>query len=372
MRILLVDDEKMVLHGLRRALFTTGWRLYIAENGFEALKILGEHEVDLIISDMKMPEMDGAELLEKVSKKYPRVIRIILSGYADTDITIKGAFFAHQSFMKPCDPAEIKREILRISKVFKCFPDTVIQDSISKIISFPVQSSLFFKVKKLLDEPNVSMHEVAVTISQEPAMCAKIVHISNSAIFRGRKEITGINEAIIRLGSQVVINLVAMLEVYSIPSDELRPNLERLQSYSLKVALLASRISSEDKKDGSFLTGILCKIGEYVRMAICSELMKVYVHESEKNEEIAHIERHLFCTESEQLGGYLLHIWGFPLAIIESVLMCNRPSELIKSPFGYSAAVYVARKLVAGDSVDEHFIEHFQLSDKLELWKCYV
>lgn len=372
MRILLVDDEKMVLNGLKRALFSTGWTLYTAESGIDALKVLEKHEIDIIISDMRMPGMDGSQLLEKVSQIYPSVIRISLSGYADTEVTIKGVFFAHQAFMKPCDPSVIKNEILRISNILNLFPDRLIQSAISKIVSFPIRATLFFRVKTLLAEPNVSMREVAHVISQEPAMCTKILHISNNAIFRGRKEINSVHEAITRLGSQVVINIIAMLEIYSVSLNESSPSLERLQSHSLRVALLASKICTEEQKDITFLTGILCKIGEYVRMMICSDLMKVYVNTSGGNKDRTHLERLLFHTESEQLGGYLLHFWGFPLSVIESVLMCNQPSELMKHPFGPASAVYIASKLIVDESVDEELVEFFQLSDKLRAWKGFI
>lgn len=365
MKLLLVDDERMILNGLKRALFGTGWKIFTAEGGEEALQFLEDHEVDLIISDMLMPKMNGAELLEEVSKRHPGIIRASLSGYSDPDVTIKGGFFAHQAFMKPCDPSVIKAEVQRIEEILELFPDRVIQNAIGTITSLPVAPKLFFDVKRTLMDPNASMHDVAKLISEEPAMCAKIIQISNNAIFRGRKEIKSISEAITRLGGQVVTNIIAMLEVYSVSMNEPSKPLEKIQSHSLKVAKLASTLVEPDLKDTTFLVGILHRIGEYVRMKIAPDLMSAFLNPRTKGNDKSHLEHYLFKTKSEQLGGYLLHFWGFPLPIIEGVLNHDDPEKLMESDFSPACAVYIANSILSGKAVNEEFAAHFDLESTL-------
>ncbi len=87
--ILCVDDEANVLSALRRLLRKNGYQLLFAENGLEALNILEKQPVDLIISDMRMPEMDGAKLLSHVAQRWPSTMRILLTGYADIASTIE-------------------------------------------------------------------------------------------------------------------------------------------------------------------------------------------------------------------------------------------------------------------------------------------
>ncbi|MCW8334840.1 HDOD domain-containing protein [Vibrio paucivorans] len=369
MRILLVDDERMILNGLKRALFGTRWKIHTAESGADALAFLEENDVDLIISDMLMPGMDGAELLEKVSKLYPGIIRASLSGYSDPQITIKGGFFAHQAFMKPCEPAVIKEEVNRIADILALFPDRVIQNAIGTITSLPITPKLFFQVKRLLEAPNSSMHDVAKLISQDPAMCAKIIHISNNAMFRGRKEIKSVTEAITRLGSQVVTNIIAMLEIYSLSLNEPSKPLEEIQEHSLSVALLASSMVEPEIRDTTFLVGILHRIGEYVRMKIAPDLMSAYLNPKTKGDDKTHLETYLFQTKSAQLGGYLLHFWGFPLPIIENVLLHDDPEKLKQHPFGPGGAVYIASCIVNDKPIDEGFLSHFGLEEKIKKWE---
>jgi response regulator RpfG family c-di-GMP phosphodiesterase len=107
--VLLVDDEPSVLSALRRLFRSQGYRIEQATSGAEALLVLAMQPVDLVISDMRMPEMDGAALLAQVRQNYPGVVRILLTGYADISATIaainQGAI--HRYIAKPWDDQEM-------------------------------------------------------------------------------------------------------------------------------------------------------------------------------------------------------------------------------------------------------------------------
>ena len=108
--LLFVDDEQNILSSLRRLFRSTGHTIMTASSGQEALEILENNEIDLIISDMRMPEMDGAELLSKVSCKWPDTVRILLTGFADMESTIRavneGNIYKYVS--KPWEDNDIK------------------------------------------------------------------------------------------------------------------------------------------------------------------------------------------------------------------------------------------------------------------------
>ena len=113
-KILFVDDEKSILVALRRLCRNTDWDIYTAESGDEGLAVIAEHTIDLVVSDMRMPKMNGAEFLEQVVKRSPSTVRILLTGYSDVAATIaaidKGKIFCHCT--KPWDNDEF-REILK-------------------------------------------------------------------------------------------------------------------------------------------------------------------------------------------------------------------------------------------------------------------
>jgi YesN/AraC family two-component response regulator len=112
-RILFVDDEPRVLEGLERMLYRLRreWEMVFVSSGRDALQRLSESEYDVLITDIRMPEMMGTALLERVGKSHPQVFRIILSGTEDEEITIRAAALAHQYLAKPCDAKVLRATV---------------------------------------------------------------------------------------------------------------------------------------------------------------------------------------------------------------------------------------------------------------------
>lgn len=108
--VLFVDDESKILSAIRRLIRPLGVKAFFAESGAEGLKILEEQHIDLVVSDMRMPEMDGAQFLTEVKKRWPDTVRMLLTGYADISSTIealnKGGIYRYIS--KPWDDEELK------------------------------------------------------------------------------------------------------------------------------------------------------------------------------------------------------------------------------------------------------------------------
>lgn len=130
--LLFVDDEPGILSALRRLFRPHGYRIFIAEGGAAGLEVLEKEHIDLVISDMRMPEMDGATFLKEVRSRWPSVMRILLTGYADITSTVaainQGEIYRYIS--KPWDDDEIiaivaeaiehqnlKRENLRLTSL---------------------------------------------------------------------------------------------------------------------------------------------------------------------------------------------------------------------------------------------------------------
>lgn len=86
--VLFVDDEDNILNALRRLFRPAGYRVLTAGSGAEALALLQQEQVDLVVSDMRMPHMNGAELLEQVYRQYPDTMRVLLTGHADIGMTV--------------------------------------------------------------------------------------------------------------------------------------------------------------------------------------------------------------------------------------------------------------------------------------------
>jgi len=86
--VLFVDDDPIVLRSIERGLLDESYNRYFAKSGNEALQILRQQEIHVLVTDIRMPEMDGTELLKIVTKEYPNIIKMVLSGYTNTtDLT---------------------------------------------------------------------------------------------------------------------------------------------------------------------------------------------------------------------------------------------------------------------------------------------
>lgn len=108
--LLCVDDEQNILSALRRLFRTAGYRILTAESGAEALALLEREQVDLVISDMRMPQMDGAAFLTQVAQRWPQTVRILLTGYADLSSTIAAVNNGHiyRYVAKPWEDNDLK------------------------------------------------------------------------------------------------------------------------------------------------------------------------------------------------------------------------------------------------------------------------
>jgi len=115
-RILFVDDEPMVTQALQRMLrsMREEWDMEFVDSGAAALRALDAGRFDVIVSDMRMPGMNGAELLAEVMRRHPTTVRLILSGYADKDLILRCVGSTHQYLSKPCDPEALKATIQRV------------------------------------------------------------------------------------------------------------------------------------------------------------------------------------------------------------------------------------------------------------------
>ena len=111
--ILLVDDEPAILRALQRTLLRAGYRVLLAESGSAALNVLATEPVALVLSDFRMPGMNGAELLQQVKQQYPLTIGLILSAYAERDalLTCLNSGAAWRFLEKPWEDGQLLKEI---------------------------------------------------------------------------------------------------------------------------------------------------------------------------------------------------------------------------------------------------------------------
>jgi response regulator RpfG family c-di-GMP phosphodiesterase len=125
--LLCIDDEKNILNALKRLLRKEKFRLLTGNSGKEGLQILAENKVHVVLSDQRMPEMNGTEFLKEVKDRYPDILRIILTGYTDVDSISEAINEGHiyKFFLKPWNDQNLKLEIRQAMEQYGLMQDNL-------------------------------------------------------------------------------------------------------------------------------------------------------------------------------------------------------------------------------------------------------
>lgn len=348
--ILFVDDEPNVLKGLKRTFYSmrSEWKMFYALSGSQALKIISENEIDLLVSDMYMPEMDGAELLRQVQSKYPHVIRIILSGHSDIKLILKTLFPAHKFLNKPCSQEQLINTVKRILLAQKLLPHQEIRTEINEIGALPSQPFFFPVMQQALDQQDMKM--ISRVIFYDVGMIANILKVTVNSFFGEMDHLPTIEEAVNMLGTDVLNNLFNSNGYLATYEDFIVPELsvDRLWRHCLRTAKFAAAIARQEDQDSNtvhhcFIAGLLHDIGKYILIYKYFDSYRELLQKMEKlNIDAAQAELEHFNTTHGAVGAYLMSLWGIPYDIIEAMAFHSKPSLLKHTGFSPLAAVHTA------------------------------
>ena len=184
LKVLFVDDEAFVLQTLERQLkpIAPDWEMAFVASGQEALDRLEKEHFEVIVTDMRMPGMDGAAVLESVHDQHPQMIRIVLSAYSDEGVTLKTVGTAHQYLTKPCEPQKLKGTIARAAALRGLLESEAIRKVISQVDSLPSLPMLYLELLDELKSADASIQRAGEIIERDVAMTAKKTGIPVVAI----------------------------------------------------------------------------------------------------------------------------------------------------------------------------------------------
>jgi len=391
-RIIFVDDESNVLEGLRRMLvfMSDQWEMEFALSGEEALDTMKDKPFDVIVSDMRMPGMDGVQLLTEVKRLHPQTIRFVLTGQADDETALRTVDMAHQFMSKPCDPEELQALIRRALSLRQRLNDESVKELVGSLDSLPSLPKLY---KELLDEllsPDPSVREVGMIIGRDVAMSAKVLQLVNSAFFGLRNEVTDLTQAASLLGLGTIKSLVMMISATSSASGSQLPSLfslEEVVRHGMAVAARAQAIArtltdNKHKVQDAFTAGLLHDIGKLVLAANRRKEYNTVLQRVNRAETTPwEAEKEVFSSTHSEVGAYLLGIWGLPDSIVEAVAFHHTPGLCAEETFGTLTAVHVADCLEhehenqvydakrVYQPVDTEYLARLGLADRLAEWR---
>ncbi len=379
-RILFVDDEPNLLDGLERMLRHQNgeWEMAFVTNGQEALVLLEARRFDVIVADVLMPEMDGAELLEQVQRRFPGVLRVVLSGYFERDAALKAAGVAHRYLAKPCCAVGLIAAIEGLCRSAALLPDLRARCVVGSIGSLPGLPNACADAIELLREPEAGLDQICHAIERDVGMTAQLLQVASSPLFGNAT--TTIPAAVGQLGFDGTRQLLVSRQIFeSFEPPPVVPgfSLADFELHCRVTAKIAARLPAPAEVVAqAVLAGALHDIGKLVLAARLPRQFEEALRACQRRGgPLDEAEKEAIGASHAEIGAYLLSLWGLPEPIVDAVSRHHQPArghsencavdvlaithiadalarEQIPNPFGVVDAPldldYVARLRVAG------------------------
>ena len=379
--ILFVDDEPHLLAGLRRMLrFKRGeWDMAFAASGEEALALMADRPVDVVVSDMRMPGMDGAQLLAEVRRRHPATSRIILSGHADRASIISAIGPTQQYLSKPCDVEVLVAALDRVLAVRDLVTDERLRRILGGIESLPKPPSVYERMLAMASDPDCRLDDVVAVIEDDVPTSAEVLRLVNSSFFGLPARVDSVARAVSLLGLETIQALAVAGAVFGPGGGPARGlDLHALSARALVVAQLSRAFAvsdgwSREAVHDAFFAGLLHEVGITVLAAAQPQAWQAVRERGPLDPWTAHeVQVGAFGCSATEASAYLLGLWGFAETVVEAIAdQPARSGDLTATPAALVLSASRTRALDA-EAVVAPEPAGFLTADRLRAWEAAV
>ncbi len=377
-QILLVDDDSRLLQAMSRSLYHTSypWEFTFATSGKEAMTLMEQRSFDLLITDMQMPHMTGAELLSITAWKHPEIIRFALSGYSDQTTIISALGLSHQYFSKPCDTNNLWHIISRVFRFRTLLDHKQIHRNITALETFPLLPKTMETLSEALNTATPCYADIAHIASTDVGLTAKLLHIANWSFFTSGTPICSLEVAIEHLGIDLLRSMVLASSVFRVfdESELTSFAIQNLYSDSISTSKFADRISQSlganpDESNDARMAALLQDIGRLLLIVSRkAEYQVVYEEHLETGLPLEELETKMFGVNHADAGRALLTLWGIPDSVVDAIEIQDE-TRSNSSPLRALAAVRAARDVMKAYGQDRRYPALLQ-SDRIMPVEC--
>ncbi|WP_164885237.1 HDOD domain-containing protein [Geovibrio thiophilus] len=353
--ILIVDDEQNILNSLKRRFFGSRVKVLTACGAAEALKIMSEHKVDLILSDYKMPDVNGIQLLTQIKEQYPYTFRAILSGYVETDAITHaiGKGIAMAYFKKPWNAYNLPERLVHIISTMQRIKDRELITVFSRIEKLPSLPDIYLRLDKAI-ESGASVDVLTNIFKEDVSLTAKIMQIGNS-VFYGGKAYTTIEQTVLMIGLNAVREIVLMYKMAEqinccVSEAKLAAVFRKGLILNKGVDFCLRQSGQEYNKSIASTAGLLSCIGEIILLCFRPERYEQTLKTAAEHacsfaeaEELLNIKTDL----STHITGYFLELYNIPFDTLEVLIYQQKPEDASPENRLIAAALLAVSRITA-------------------------
>lgn len=388
-QILFVDDEPNLLASLKRMMRVKQkeWDMTFENSAIKALKFMEKNDPAVIVSDIRMPEMDGAEFLARAKDTHPMAIRIALSGQVDLNEVIRSIKAVHQYISKPCDAHKLIEKIEGALRSRRVLTDNALLEVVTNIESLPIVQKIFLEISEELEKEEPSIDNVATLIAQDVGLVAKIINLVNSPYFGLPANVDSVQKAITMLGLETIKALVLTTQIFSMHDENKVPqlNIGLLWEHSFRVSNIARLIAECEGLDNidvakCRMAGLLHDVGKLVLSSQYPEEYGTLLDSlGEEGRTVCQAESEVFGTTHAEVGAYLMGLWGVGGDLVygighhhcrvsqeSDIALITHVANVIDHNFFIIHEEYTKRKL---DGKLSHLLEG---TEKMAKWIDYI
>lgn len=327
-RVLFVDDDPDILASMRAMLWSgrSRWQAQFAGSGAEAMTLMEASPFDVIVTDLRMPVMDGRELLAWVQRERPGIARVILSGQASLSTAIRGLAVTHRFLTKPTSSANLRAFLDQMADVLNRLPDPELRALLGGLGGLPTSERILEAIGRAITSAEIDLDRLASLIETDVGVTAKVLQVASSPLFGFERPATGIREAVERLGFQVVVDMLLAVELISpVPNSIVKTgHVAALSQIARATAILCRDLMPDPAwVSAAYTIGLLHNIGAIA-------LGSLGVATAPELESVA--------------SAYLLSLWGLCPRLVQ-ILQGPQPSLGSRRPPGFAEVLHVARYL---------------------------
>ena len=321
--ILFVDDDTNLLSGLKRLLRSLheDWDLHFISDPEQAVIDIGQGHYDVIITDMRMPKVDGSQVVQAAKLSSPESVRIVLTGQAEFDCLLNTMGKAHRFLSKPCDSELLKQVILGTRSYANLLEESELRPIILNVEQLPCSTKQFDQLSSLCESPEVKIEQICALATQDLSLAANLVRFSSSALC-GPKQLAATGDQAARhLGLEAVKKLSrrgVLCATFVDPVFE--TYLRRLTSAANERLAQAETLYPDLEKDEAQIVCLFQDVAKIVLYNVFGADYRVIIAESIKNpHRELELERECFGTTHCEVGALMLGLWGLSDRVVSAV-----------------------------------------------------